>query len=401
MKERLVIIFALILVGINCEAISSDQISQCYASTVSFKNEMKYMITSAIADMKEENTAIKQKNTELEKTIEELKKTASLVETPMYNSEVIYYLDLYEAMDKGVISKAGDTNVINDTQFKDTEYYGQKLIGIGTGKQPRTNGLRVNIPEGYDIIWIMCGNSVNYEIGYQVSAESDTEDDLPFRMITSQNWRNEVSPDGSLSSHGWQYNKWYPFSLHKSGAHFISAYNLNHSHHAWIAGLAFGKNNYWSAAYVSAISLTEGINGGGKLERYPDWQNDAMAFFPYQETRSVNIPVIENGKDKLVYFVDHNNNWDQGMTSLFVNDKPVERPTTNYSNSFTRHNNARPYGLYTASKVPASFIPKGARFIKITVDMSGYYQEKNNSRAKKPNFNVRKIGTHDFYPNLQ
>mmetsp|Transcript_34716 Transcript_34716/g.36079 ORF Transcript_34716/g.36079 Transcript_34716/m.36079 type:complete len:107 (-) Transcript_34716:19-339(-) len=102
------------------------------------------------------------------------------------------------------------------------------------------------------------------------------------------------------------------------------------------------------------------------------------------------VPVIENGRDKLLFFILRNYHEDEGITEIKVNDMTIERPNTNYFNSHSRHHNARPFGLYVASLVPASLIPKGARFLNVTLDNTGFREE---------NFYLRKVGTHDLYPN--
>jgi hypothetical protein len=99
------------------------------------------------------------------------------------------------------------------------------------------------------------------------------------------------------------------------------------------------------------------------------------------------VPVLSNGKDKILYIVEYNNNWTGSMHgSVRVNNKEVERFRTTFWNPFAAHFNGKLYDRYLATYVPASLIPSHAKFITVTIDMT----QSNN------HIHFREIGTHDM-----
>jgi hypothetical protein len=78
----------------------------------------------------------------------------------------------------------------------------------------------------------------------------------------------------------------------------------------WISGIAFGKN-LWHHAKNSAYAFENALNGGSRTSSASDmyWNNDQVTGIPHGIRTELMIPVIPSGKDKIVYFIEHNNSW--------------------------------------------------------------------------------------------
>jgi hypothetical protein len=69
----------------------------------------------------------------------------------------------------------------------------------------------------------------------------------------------------------------------------------------WISGLAFGKN-IWNHAYNTAVAYRWGINGGDSIGWASDNLNgDQAAYVAPNTIETLMVPIIPNGKDKLIY----------------------------------------------------------------------------------------------------
>jgi len=95
-----------------------------------------------------------------------------------------------------------------------------------------------------------------------------------------------------------------------------------------------------------------------------------------------------SGKDKIIYIVEHNNNWTGTMHgSVFINGTQIERFRTSYTNPFAIHHNSKFYQRYMATRIPASLIGPNDKFCKLKIDMT----------ASNHNIYFREIGTHDYF----
>ena len=99
------------------------------------------------------------------------------------------------------------------------------------------------------------------------------------------------------------------------------------------------------------------------------------------------VPVLPNGRDKLLYLVEHDSDWNGVMhTAVRVGSTQVERFLSTYDNPFARHWTGKSWGRYIAARVPASVIPHGARFLDVQIDMS----------KQTRSIHMREMGTHDL-----
>jgi len=200
-----------------------------------------------------------------------------------------------------------------------------------------------------------------------------------------------ISPDGSAPESQWDVHSWFPIPI-RGGASSYYVYSAQNSDD-WISGIAFGKN-LWNHAYNSAVAFLWALNPqDGTISWVSEnWNNDQLAYFPAGQVVQVSVPVIADGNDKLLYLVNHNDNWLGTMhTDVQVNGQHVERFRTSYdSNPFAIHFNHKRFSRYLAIRVPASLIPIGSKFVKLRVDMS----MTNN------HLYFRELGTHNFFPSL-
>ena len=122
-----------------------------------------------------------------------------------------------------------------------------------------------------------------------------------------------------------------------------------------------------------------------------DWSNHCVQKFA--QGNLLQVPVIPNGRDKLLYLVNapqlkDEGSYDNGLqfTALRVNGQPVERFLATYDNPFAHFWNSRPGCNYNAALVPAERIPADARFLSVEIDLSRQFDD----------IKFREVGTHDL-----
>lgn len=122
-----------------------------------------------------------------------------------------------------------------------------------------------------------------------------------------------------------------------------------------------------------------------------DWYNHRIQKFS-RGGPVLQVPVIPNGRDKLLYLVNapqlkDETAYDNGLqlTGIRVNGQPVERFLATYDNPFARYWNSRPGCNYNAALVPAALISASARFLEVEIDLSRQYDD----------IKFREVGTHD------
>jgi hypothetical protein len=294
--------------------------------------------------------------------------------------EAIIYQNIFEPLEKNIISKVGNPVGWDDQSYRVTEFNKRKILQIGTVAQENENGLKINVPEKYNVLWIRVLND-RHNI-FRVRPESDPESE---KYACSFRGLNEISPDGTTSDSFDYIHKWCPIPLRKPGAYML--YSDRNVNGCWLSGIAFSKN-LWNHAKNSGLAYHWQINGGSAaLWNTDNWNNDVLAMIPAGQISEFIVPVVPSGKDKLLYIFEHNNNWDGVMhTGVSVNDQSVERFRTSYLNPFSIHINSKLYSRYIALRIPKEYIPEDAKFVKLKIDM----QMNNN------HIHFREIGTHDF-----
>ena len=94
--------------------------------------------------------------------------------------------------------------------------------------------------------------------------------------------------------------------VRQSGKHFIMT-GINSD--GWISGIAYSTNP-WGHASQSAVGIHWCLNTctAGADWNTENWNNDQLAMFLNQKLYTVSVPVVPNGKSKLLYVVEHDNN---------------------------------------------------------------------------------------------
>lgn len=193
--------------------------------------------------------------------------------------------------------------------------------------------------------------------------------------------RMEPWPDGYDVAH-----QWVPIPARRAGKlALISKPNTDQDF--WISGLAFSKNP-WAHAAQSAVGYHWAVNGGGATAwNEPNWNGDSLARIDAKTNLELKVPVVPSGRDKLLYLIEHNSNWNGAMhTAITVEGQPVERFMDTYDNPFNRHWNSKSYEHYIASRIPNALIPSGTHYLNVRIDMS-----KQNKQI-----HFREIGTDDL-----
>jgi hypothetical protein len=257
------------------------------------------------------------------------------------------------------------------------------MINIGDTPQSNENGLKTTIPEGYNVLWIRAHNNDKEWYVYRILYTDGNKESLP-KYACGNRGLTEFSPDGASPDSFNRAHIWMPIPVPRPGSLVIhSDYNQGH----WISGIAFGKN-LWGHAKNSALAYHWKINGGDAINWHTEnWEGDISAKIYSGRLNELIVPVVPNGKDKLFYLVEHNNNWN-GLfhTAIYANGVQIERLRTTYVNQFSTHYNSKFRNRYAAAKIPKELLINGGNTVSIKIDMT--YQ---NSEIY-----IREAGTHDL-----
>jgi hypothetical protein len=304
-----------------------------------------------------------------------------------YNNEAIIYDDIFTALNR-VIFKNGNPVGWNQTH---PVWNGKRILNIGNADNNFPNTLRVVVPAGNSVIWVRILND-----RWSIFKLFDANGNILGRYGSGHRRLNNYMPNGGTHESFHNFHLWMPIPLNTltGGTFHLASGSGGNGHDCWISGIAFSKNP-WNHAMNSAVMYHWAVNGGGAIPwSTENWNNDQLARFDNGNTYTIRVPIVPSGRDKLLYFIEHNNNWNastygwiqvKNMTNNTFVD--VERLRTTYDNPFARHHNSAKYQRYLALIIPSSFIRPNDRFIDVTFSMGGM-----NS-----NFHIREIGTHDLY----
>jgi len=297
----------------------------------------------------------------------------------MYKDSLIYQ-DVFNAYNSQIFTKKGSPSSWDDTSYASNPWNNRKIIRNGIGYQSNGNGMLVSVPAGYDVLWIRC-LSDRWTV-FRVMPDSGGNPEV---YVCGLRALNEISPDGAAPDTMWNVHQWMPIPLRAAGSYWVYGEATGDN---WFSGIAFGKN-LWGHAKNSAKAYQLKVNGGDAVIWNSDnWNSDQLAMFTAGSNFEVRVPVVNNGKDKIVYIVEHNNNWTGTQHGkVTINDQEVERFRTSYNNPFAVHHNSKLYNRYMATRIPAGLIQAGDAFVRLRIDMT----------ISNHHIHFREIGTHDYF----
>jgi len=305
----------------------------------------------------------------------------------MYQTALIYQ-DIFKAFQSNVFKMVGNPVGWNQTANSVSLWNGRRILDIGTGVQANGNGIIVNIPDGYDVLWfrVLGDRTASFRVTPYIANNQNVEVDeiyaCGFRGLI------ETSPDGA-GPDGYNYvHQWCPIPIRNTGHGRQYTVYSDINSDDWLSGIAFG-NNLWGHAKNSPQAYNWYVNGGsGVGYENTNWNSDQLGHLQNGLINVLMIPIVPNGKNKIVYCVDHNNNWMSLMHgAVTINGKTVERFRGSYMNPFARNVDGKIYAKYYATWFPASYYESTDVFITLTVDMT---------LAEQPN-RFRECGTHDYF----
>lgn len=308
----------------------------------------------------------------------------------MYPADALIYDNIFEAVKKGAIAKMGNPTYDDQSWNPKKPWNSKPLIKFGGDSEADGNGAQVVVPDGYDTLWVrVLGDRWSVAKVYYPDGKKE---DLG---LWAGGYRagNCYCPDGSLADGQFVggddvvlAHQWLPIPVPRSGPVALVA-KPKTTNHFWLSGVAFSKNP-WGHATHSAVAYHWQLNGGSDVSwNTHKWNNDVLAQIMPGKVTSLVVPVVANGKDKLLFLIEHNNNWNGCMhNGIKVNGKDIERFIATYDNPFARHWNSKIYNRYIAARVPAELIGKDDRWLKVEVDM----------RGANHNIHFREMGTHDL-----
>jgi hypothetical protein len=338
---------------------------------------------------------------------------ARSMQTALYQDAVESYMypsagsqiwqNIFDAKNQKVIEKIGNPNAYDETTYTvGKEWNSKPIIQYGWKSNPDGNGMLVHVPNDAEVIWVRILNDRWVIIKAQIVSSKE----IIGRFVGG--FRNLVNytPDGTMGNDGfWNLHTWVPIPLPKSGLGDVILTSSTEYSDFWVSGIGFSRNP-WKHAMNSALAYHWNVNTPGTPAdninndasktgiawETENWNNDVLMRIQNNIGKAdLYVPVVPSGRDKLVYAMEHNNNWlGTGHVSLSVNDKPIERFRTSYNNPFARNFNGKMYSRYIAAKIPASYIAPTDRFIKLTINMTG----------TNHNLYFREVGTHDLIPDV-
>ncbi len=313
----------------------------------------------------------------------------------MYPANPKVHQNIFTAKNEGAIAKLGspDYNEASYTENKPWNHH--PIIAYGGNNESDGNGAKVIIPDGFDTVWVrVLGDRWNVIHAYFLDGGHEDLGNWAggFRAF------NCCCPDGSLSDGSTKTNdvhtfhhQWLPIPAGRSGELALISKKHTNNSSFWISGLAFSRNP-WAHAAQSAVGYYWAVNGGDKTTwagGWEKWKGDVLSGITHGTKLELKVPVVHSGRDKLLYIIEHDNNWNGCMhTGVTVENIEIERFISTYDNPFARHWNSKRYARYIAARIPSRLMQPDARHLSVHIDMT------------KQNLHIhfREIGTHDLDP---
>lgn len=319
----------------------------------------------------------------------------------MYNNGAIIYQNIFDALNTNIIAKNGAPVGWDQTNWLSKLWNGYPILNIGNGVNTGINGLKINIAslaktdsftngfgqlDQFDdysrVIWVRVLSDRFFSVKLM-----DDNGVLVNSFASGKRNLTSINPNGNQNDSGYAYaHQWVPIAIPspiKTNYYLVSQDKSD----TWISGIAFSKNP-WNHAMNSALAYAWAVNGGTATTWESDnWNNDVLSKFVNGTTYTLNVPIVWSQYDKLVYFIEYNNNWNGGShKKVTANGVQIENFSSTFTNPFATHINSKMYNRYFATKIPNNLIKQGDKTVTLTIDMTG---------CNEPIY-FREIGTHDY-----
>lgn len=122
------------------------------------------------------------------------------------------------------------------------------------------------------------------------------------------------------------------------------------------------------------------------------WNRDQLGYCKQNTICTFSVPIVNNQKDKVIFFVDHNDFWNSStILSAKINDTEILFTVTK-DNPHARYYNSKPYQRYYGADVSSSLIAVGTRFLTLQIDLTGL-----SNFTLVNEFYFRYLGSHDKF----
>ena len=376
---------------------------------------------------------------------------------PMYYSDasnLSLYDNIGDAPASFVSGSSAQLGITQSSTFDNTTYGGSNKYGgyssapkdliykqcnatIFTTNKNDSSGCIVNLPVGHSVIWLKLFNDTTL-YAFTFTAVG-TNMSLYYSACSNQNLR--MHPSGSIDNSPILF-KWTPFVIlgpnnYDSNSKPIpilitpmydSSKGCGTSWGFAAVGIATSTNPWsrisidpyilycnmipYGLSYNTLTASTNNSNSNIKSE-IPISPYDATItlgkfsniidsgsinwFIPHDTPITFNIYVINNGFDKMLYFINTNTSFDTSSYGyVIVNGITIPRMKTTYRNVFSTHYNTKTFNKYVATIIPYSIIQNSTQIgismaiLQITVMSVG------SGSASSAGLYLTEIGTHDI-----
>ena len=163
-------------------------------------------------------------------------------------SNCTIYQNIFEALNRKFISKAGNPTYDDTTWSGSKIWNGLNMIKFGHVNEAAGNGLYVNVPSGHNVVWIRVLNErwTHVRVNY-----ADASGELVGNYATGNRKLNRYSPDGGAGDSN-NNHVWMAIALTKSSPVIIKSSNRT-SNDFWVSGVATSTNP-WNHSTNSAYA---------------------------------------------------------------------------------------------------------------------------------------------------
>lgn len=285
----------------------------------------------------------------------------------MYSSEgLIVYDDIFLALEASEFGMFGNPSGWDATTYRTNPYFGKMLLCI-LNKNKNEGIILKTKDKSYTLLWLRVPSDM-----VSIFAIFELNDQ---NQVTLESWEkfgasqaNQIAPDGGPAET--PSHLWISIPLRNHSNYLIKT---EENSKGWISGMALGQN-LWNHVKNSAdLFLVE--NSGVVMD-----EDKNVYIYSYGVLQ---VPVIPNGKDKILYFAGVSG---EDHKKIVINGKNGERLREDFGRDvFAGHYSKN---LYLATKIKKEWIGEGNRTVQVEI-----YVDPGEIRS---GFYFLEVGTHDY-----